>query len=92
MEKIVPIKAIHYLTLVLKLNRLYASIRSAPHMISYCEFRRLSSVLSHPSDGEALTHSDNDYLNIASEPRYVRLGLCADGFTPLSNTTSPYSC
>ena len=32
------------------------------------------------------------YPDFSSEPRNVRLGLYSNGFTPLSNATSLYSC
>ncbi|WMV50045.1 hypothetical protein MTR67_043430 [Solanum verrucosum] len=67
-------------------------MRSAPHMRWHREYRRPLGVLSHPYDGEAWKHFDNVYPDFASEPRNVRLGLCADGFTPFSNVASPYSC
>ncbi|XP_075106867.1 uncharacterized protein LOC142179877 [Nicotiana tabacum] len=35
---------------------------------------------------------DRTYPDYASEPRNVRLGLCADGFTPFSVSATPYSC
>ncbi|WMV32547.1 hypothetical protein MTR67_025932 [Solanum verrucosum] len=88
----VPVQTMHYLPLIPRLKRLYASIRSAPHMRWHREYRRSPGFLSHPSDGEAWKHFDNVYPNFASEPRNVRLGLCSDGFTPFSNNVSPYSC
>ncbi|WMV09352.1 hypothetical protein MTR67_002737 [Solanum verrucosum] len=48
----VPVKALHYLPLIPRLKRLYASMRSAPHMRWHHEYRRPPGVLSHPSDGE----------------------------------------
>jgi len=90
--KMVPVQAMHYLPLIPRLKRLYASMRSAPHMRWHREYRRSPGVLSHPSDGEAWKHFDNVYPDFASEPRNVRLGLCSDGFTPFSNNASPYSC
>ncbi|KAH0708729.1 hypothetical protein KY284_010156 [Solanum tuberosum] len=51
--KMVPVKAMHYLSLILELKRLYGSMRSAPHMRWHREYRRPLGVLSHPSDGEA---------------------------------------
>jgi len=90
--KMVPVQAMHYLPLIPRLKRLYASMRSAPHMRWHREYRRPPGVLSHPSDGEAWKHFDNVYPDFASEPRNVRLGLCSDGFTPFSNNASPYSC
>ena len=82
----------HYLPLIPRLKRLYASMRSAPHMRWHREYRRPPGVLSHPSDGEAWKHFDNVYPDFASEPRNVRLGLCSDGFTPFFKNASLYSC
>ena len=90
--KMVPIKAMHYLPLIPRLKRLYASMSSAPHMRWHDENRRPPGVLSHPSDGEAWKYFDRTYPDFAREPRNVRLGLCADGFTPFSNSGAPYSC
>ncbi|WMV15129.1 hypothetical protein MTR67_008514 [Solanum verrucosum] len=90
--KMVPVQAMHYLPLIPRLKRLYASMRSAPHMRWHREYRRPPGDLSHPSDGEAWKHFDNVYPDFASEPRNVRLGLCSDDFTPFFNNASPYSC
>lgn len=89
-SKDVPHKRLHYLPLTLRLQRLYASLRSADHMRWHFENRREEGVLCHPSDGEAWKHFDQVYPGFASEPRNVRLGLCADGFTPFSQSATPY--
>ncbi|XP_027187904.2 uncharacterized protein [Cicer arietinum] len=91
-SKDVPRKRLHYLPLTPRLQRLYASPRSAEHMRWHFENRREEGVLCHPSDGEAWKHFDQVYPGFASEPRNVRLGLCADGFTPFSQSATPYSC
>ena len=90
--KKVPIKAMHYLPLIPRLKRLYASNRSAPHMRWHHEHRRPPGVMCHPSDGEAWKHFDRTYPLFAAEPRNIRLGLCSDGFTPHSVSAAPYSC
>ncbi|XP_049367943.1 uncharacterized protein LOC125832793 [Solanum verrucosum] len=90
--KKVPIKAMHYLPLIPRLKRLYASNRSAPHMRWHHENRRPPGVMCHPSDGEAWKHFDRTYPQFATEPRNIRLGLCSDGFTPHSVSAAPYSC
>ncbi|XP_049410700.1 uncharacterized protein LOC125873917 [Solanum stenotomum] len=90
--KKLAIKAMHYLPLIPKLKRLYASNSSAPHMRWHCENRRPPGIMCHPSDGEAWKHFDRTYPDFAAEPRNVRLGLCADGFTPFSVGATPYSC
>lgn len=88
----VAVKAMHYLPLIPRLKRLYASMSSAPHMRWHFENRRPPGVMCHPSDGEAWKHFDRTYPDFASEPRNIRLGLCADGFTPFSISVTPYSC
>ncbi|XP_019251004.1 PREDICTED: uncharacterized protein LOC109229914 [Nicotiana attenuata] len=90
--KKVPIKRMHYLPIIPRLKRLYASMSSAPHMRWHRENRRAPGVLCHPSDGEAWKHFDRMYPDFSNEPRNVRLGLCADGFTPFSVSAVPYSC
>ncbi|WMV50469.1 hypothetical protein MTR67_043854 [Solanum verrucosum] len=91
-RKKVPIKVMHYLPLIPRLKRLYASNRSAPHMRWHHENRRPPGVMCHPSDGEAWKHFDRTYPQFAAEPRNIRLGLCSDGFTPHSVSAIPYSC
>nr|KYP50097.1 hypothetical protein KK1_028172 [Cajanus cajan] len=90
-SKFVPYKRIHYLPLIPRLQRLYASVRSAEHMRWHYENHREEGVLCHPSDLEAWKYFDKLYPEFALKPRNVRLGLCADGFTPF-NQGKPYSC
>ncbi|XP_060186702.1 uncharacterized protein LOC132616120 [Lycium barbarum] len=90
--KRVAVKSMHYLPLIPRLKRLYASLSSAPHMRWHYENRRPPGVLCHPSDGEAWKHFDRTFPDFANEPRNIRLGLCADGFTPFSVSAAPYSC
>ncbi|XP_019226099.1 PREDICTED: uncharacterized protein LOC109207610 [Nicotiana attenuata] len=56
------------------------------------EHRRPTGILCHPSDGEAWKYFDRVFPDFASEPRNIRLGLCADGFTPFAVFAVPYSC
>ncbi|XP_070032758.1 uncharacterized protein [Nicotiana tomentosiformis] len=91
-RKKVVMKSMHYLPLIPRLKRLYASMSSAPHMRWHYENRRSPGVMCHPSDGEAWKRFDRTYSDYASEPRNVRLGLYADGFTPVFVSATPYSC
>ncbi|KAF3675005.1 hypothetical protein FXO37_06107 [Capsicum annuum] len=54
--KQIAIKAMHYLPLIPRLKRLYASYSSAPHMRWHSENRRLPGIMCHPSDGDAWKH------------------------------------
>ena len=87
-----PVKRMHYLALIPRLRRLYASMSFAPHMRWHCEDKRKEGLLCHPLDGEAWKHFDETFTDFAVEPRNVRLGLCADGFTPYGQSGKPYSC
>ncbi|XP_019255192.1 PREDICTED: uncharacterized protein LOC109233784 [Nicotiana attenuata] len=91
-QKKVPVKAMHYLPLVPRLKRLCASMSFAHHMRWHYEHRRPDGVLCHPSDGEAWKHFDRAFPDFAGESRNIRLGLCADGFTPFTVSAAPYSC
>ncbi|XP_060202284.1 uncharacterized protein LOC132630734 isoform X1 [Lycium barbarum] len=90
--KRVAFKAMHYLPLIPRLERLYTSNSSASHMRWHSENRRPPGVMCHPSDGEAWKHFDRTYPDFAAEPRNIRLGLCSDRFTPHSVSAAPYSC
>ena len=81
----------HYLPLIPRLRRLYASKRTVVHMRWHYEHCQESGVLRHPSDGLAWKHFDQKYPNFAAEPRNIRLGLCADGFTPFFISGRSYS-
>ncbi|XP_015164399.1 uncharacterized protein [Solanum tuberosum] len=90
--KKVVVKAMHYLPLIPRLKRLYASNSSAPYMRWHHENRRPPGIMCHPSDREAWKHFDRTYPDFAAEPRNIRLGLCSNGFTPHSISAAPYSC
>ena len=92
-SKEVPFKRMFYLPIIPRLQRLYASNQSASHMRWHHECRKDPNVLRHPSDGQAWKHFDDVYPDFAAESRNVRLGLCADGFTPyIQASATPYSC
>ena len=90
--KNIPNKRMHYLPLIPRLKRLFASMSSAPHMIWHFENKRNDGVMIHPSHGEAWQHFDRVYPEFACDPQNVRLGLCSDGFTPNREFSNTYSC
>ncbi|XP_045831211.1 uncharacterized protein LOC123922548 [Trifolium pratense] len=90
--KEIPFNKMHYLPLTPRLKRLYASKNSARHMRWHSEHQQVEGVLEHPSDAEAWKHFDQTYPQFSSETRNVRLGLCADGFTPFGQSGKQYSC
>lgn len=92
-SKLVPRKAMFYLPIVTRLQRMFASMQTAGKMTWHYENRSSSGELRHPSDGEAWKHFDRVHPTFARDPRNVRLGLCSDGFTPyIQASATPYSC
>ncbi|KAK2362060.1 hypothetical protein QL285_087156 [Trifolium repens] len=95
-RKQIPRKAMFYLPIVSRLQRLYASLETSRKMTWHSENyeqRKGSGELRHPSDGLAWKHFDQVNPDFASEPRNVRLGLCSDGFTSYTQVSvTPYSC
>ncbi|XP_072087173.1 uncharacterized protein [Arachis hypogaea] len=91
-NKEVPYKRMYYLPLIPRLQRLYASMSTAPHMLWHHQNRRNDDVMTHPSHGEAWKHFDTKHPHFASEPRNVRLGICSDRFSPNVHFSTPYSC
>ena len=88
-----PIKAMFYLPIIPRLHRLFASIEIASQMSWHYENRRSSSMLQHPSDGEAWKHFDRVHADFTIDPGNVRLNLCTYGFNPyIQASSSPYYC
>ena len=58
----------HYIPLIPRLKKLYASNSSAPHMRWNHESRRPPGVMCHPYDGEAWKYFDRTYSYFADEP------------------------
>ncbi|XP_028774325.1 uncharacterized protein LOC114731348 [Neltuma alba] len=91
-KKKVARKQLWFLPLIPRLQRLYASEKTAKEMTWHYTNRRGTNVLSHPSDGQAWKVFNSTYLDFAHDPRNVRLGLCADGFTLFGQSGRQYSC
>ena len=91
--KNVPVKRMFYFPITTRLQRLYASTKTASQMRWHHENKGVDGVLCHPSDGETWKHFNGCYPEFSNEPRNVRLRLCADGFTPyIQASAHPYSC
>jgi len=85
-------KSMFYLPIIPRLQRLFASMKTASHM-TWHHSNKIPGVLRHPCDGEAWKHFDEVYPDFAADPRNVRLGLFSDGFTSyIQASTKPYSC
>lgn len=65
---------------------------STHHMRWHFDNKIPDRVMCHPFNGYAWKEFDRMYLDFAVEPQNVRLGLRADGFSPFSQSSSPYFC
>jgi hypothetical protein len=91
----VTIKQLCYMTITLRLKRLFLCEEMTQLMRWHKEGIRDSEdpdIMLHPVDAEvchALDHFDPEF---ATDPRSVRLGLSTDGFHPSSSDSTAYSC
>jgi len=74
--KNVPYAKMHYMPLIPRLQRLYASKSTAEHMVWYSRHCPRQGQMIHPSDGEAWKHFDRVHPNFVADLRNGRLGLC----------------
>lgn len=82
-----------YFPIIPILQRLYTSIESSTKVRWHHMNKDSSNVLCHPFDGKMWKHFGDAYPNFARKARYVRFGMCSDGFTPyIPASTSIYSC
>jgi hypothetical protein len=86
-----PVKVLRYFSLIPRLQRLFMSQHTAPHMRWHADGRTKDGVLRHPADGEAWKSFDNIHPGFASDSRNVRLGLSSDGFNPFRNMSTSHS-
>ncbi|XP_047333830.1 uncharacterized protein LOC124937589 isoform X1 [Impatiens glandulifera] len=91
-RKLKPHKQLFYLPLAPRLQRLYTSNVTAPHMTWHGRHVNKPEIMCHPSDGEAWKRFDHHHPIFALEHRNVRLGLCSDGFAPFGQYGKAYSC
>jgi len=88
----IPRKQLIYFPIGPRLQRLYATKKTAENMRWHHEHKRPPGVMAHPSDSEAWKHLDASYPSFAAKPRNLRLRLCTDGFSPFRHFGQTYSC
>jgi hypothetical protein len=89
----VPIKVLHYLPFLPRLQRLYMFEGSAKQMTWHKHGHRYHpDKMVHPSDGEAWKAFDVEYQDFAREARNVRVVIATDGFNPFGMGVASYSC
>ena len=91
-KKEIALKKMYYFPITPRLQRLYASKRTAEHMRWHAESELEDGIMNHPRDGEAWQHFNRAFPDFANEVRNVRLGLCTDGFSPFGMSGKQYSC
>ncbi|KAG8480898.1 hypothetical protein CXB51_025476 [Gossypium anomalum] len=85
-----PAKVLRYFPLIPRLKRLFQSSKTSQSMRWHKEGRTKDGILRHPADGSAWDAFDKRFLDFASDPRNVRLGLASDGFNPFRTTSTSY--
>ncbi|XP_062165003.1 uncharacterized protein LOC133871592 [Alnus glutinosa] len=86
-----PVKVLQWFPLISRLQRLFMSEHTAPHMRWHEEDRTKDGVLRHPADGEAWKSFDLLHPKFSADSRNVRLGLTSDGFNPFGNMSTSHS-
>jgi len=86
-----PKKVLRWFPLKPRLQRLFMSQKTASHMKWHADKRTKDGVLRHPANGLAWKEFDERYLEFASDPRNVRLGLSSDIFNPFGNMSTSHS-
>ena len=81
-----------YLPLILRLQRFYTSQATAEHMTWHANHEIKEDLMCHPSYAKAWKHFDRTYPEFALESRNIKLGLCADRFSPFGKSGKNYSC
>lgn len=91
-KKQVVLKSMFYLPIIQRLQRMFASTKTASQMMWH-HSNGIPRVMCHPSEGEAWKHFNRLHPDFLADPHNVRLGLCSNGFTPhIQASTKPYSC
>jgi hypothetical protein len=91
----VAIKQLCYMTITLRLKRLFLCEEMAQLMRWHKEGIRDSEdpdIMLHPVDAEVCHALDYFDPEFATDPGSVRLGLSTDGFHPSSSDSTAYSC
>jgi hypothetical protein len=91
----VAVKQLHYMSITLRLKRLYLSEETAKQMRWHKEEKcdsEDSDIISNPADTEAWEALECFDPEFARDLRSVHLGLSTDGFQPHSEANSLYSC
>ncbi|XP_073137591.1 uncharacterized protein [Henckelia pumila] len=90
-SKLIPFKQMYYFPLTPRLQRLYASDKTASHMSWNFTHVQESDLMTHHSDSLAWKHFDQTNPSFAIKSRNVRLGLSTDGFQPFGQSGQQYS-
>jgi hypothetical protein len=86
-----PVKVLRWFPIIPRLQRLFMSQHTAPHMRWHADGHTNDGVLRHPADGEAWKAFDNLYPDFSADSRNVRLGLMLDGFNTFGNMSTSHS-
>jgi len=85
-KKKVPEKVLRHFPLIPRLQRIFATKKSAEEAKWHESTRKSKDKeMSHPADGQAWKDFDKCWPFFAEDARNLRLGLATDGFNPFGN-------
>jgi hypothetical protein len=85
-------KILRYLTLILRIQRLFITTESSQQMRWATLGERYTKKMVHPLDGEAWKSFARKYPMKAGNPRSVAIAISTDGFDPFGMLAVTYSC
>ncbi|XP_012837541.1 PREDICTED: uncharacterized protein LOC105958084 [Erythranthe guttata] len=90
-HKKIPAKVLRYFPLKPRLQRIFMSSKTSTFMRWHKEEGTKDGSMRHPSDSPVWHSFDRQYREFAKDPRNVRLGLAADGFSPFRTLSVTHS-
>ncbi|XP_022039410.1 uncharacterized protein LOC110942026 [Helianthus annuus] len=75
----IPAKVMWYFPIIPRLKRLFQAKSIAKDLLWHATSSKKPGVLRHPSDSPAWQAIDNQFPEIADDPRNLRLGISTDG-------------
>ena len=87
----VSAKVLRYFPIIPRFRRMFISTKISEQLRWHYNHISQDGKMRHPVDSFAWDTINKKWLDFASEPRNLRLGLATDGFNPFNNLSTQYS-
>ncbi|KAJ0031795.1 hypothetical protein Pint_14233 [Pistacia integerrima] len=91
-RKGVPTKVLRYFPIIPRFERMFKSPKMVEELQWHFKHKSEDGKMRHPVDSVTWDLVNYKWPAFAEDPRYLRLGLAADGFNPFSNMSTTYRC